>query len=59
MSGSLAEKRLAMLNSTGADLVLSACPSCNQNLGEASSRLPNSKRVLDLAELVAQQMGLI
>jgi Fe-S oxidoreductase len=59
MSGDLAEKRLAMLNNTGAELILSACPSCDQNLGEASSRLPNSKRVQDLAELVAQQMGLI
>lgn len=59
MSAELAETRLAMLNSTGADLILSACPSCDQNLAEASSSFPNSKRVQDLAELVAQQMGLM
>jgi len=59
MSLDLAEKRLAMLNSTGAEVITSACPSCSQNLGEASSRFPNSKRVQDLAELVAQQMRLI
>jgi len=59
MSGELAEKRLTMLNSTGAQVVVSACPSCDQNLGEVSSKLPNSKRVQDLAELVAQQMGLM
>lgn len=59
LCGDLAEKRLTMLNSTGAELVVSACPSCDQNLAEASSKLPDSKRVQDLAELVAQQMGLI
>lgn len=59
MSGDLADKRIAMLNKTGADIILSACPSCDQNLGEASSRFPDSKRVQDLAELVAQQMSLI
>lgn len=59
MSGELAEKRFAMLDRTGADLVTSACPSCDQSLGEASSKFPNTRRVQDLAELVAQQMGLI
>jgi Fe-S oxidoreductase len=59
MSGDLAEKRLAMLNDTGAEVILSACPSCDQNLGEASSRFPKSKRIQDVAELVAQQMGLM
>ena len=58
MSGNLAEKRLAMLQSTGADIVTSACRSCDQNLTEALSKLQESKRVQDLAELVAQQIGL-
>ena len=58
MSGNLAEKRLAMLQSTGADIVTSACPSCDQNLTEALSKFQEFKRVQDLAELVAQQIGL-
>jgi len=59
ISGDLAHKRFAMLNRTGADVITSACPSCDQSLGEAASRFPDSKRVQDLAELVAQQMALI
>jgi heterodisulfide reductase subunit D len=59
MSADMAEKRLAMLDRTGADIITSACPSCDQNLVEALSKLPEPKRVQDLAELVAQQMRLI
>lgn len=55
----LAEKRFAMLHRIEADLILSTCPSCDQNLGEASAKFPNSKQILDLAELVAQPMGLV
>jgi len=58
MSGDLAEKRSAMLQRTGADIITSACPSCDQNLAEALSKFQDSKRVQDLAELVAQQIGL-
>jgi len=59
MSSALAEKRFAMLNRTGADVITSACPSCDQSLAEVSSKFPDSKRVQDLAELVANQMGLV
>jgi Fe-S oxidoreductase len=57
MPGDLAEKRLAMLQRTGADIIASACPSCDQNLAEALSKSQEPKRVQDLAELVAQQIG--
>lgn len=58
MSSELGEKRYAMLSLTGADIIASACPSCEQNLAEVSSKLQESKTVRDIAELVAQQMGL-
>jgi heterodisulfide reductase subunit D len=59
MSGELAQKRSTMLQRTGADIITSACPSCDQNLAEALSKVQDSKRVQDLAELVAQQIGLV
>jgi len=59
LSGDLADKRLSMLNNTGAEIITSACPSCEQNLGEALSKRPDSTRIQDLAEVVAQQMGLM
>jgi heterodisulfide reductase subunit D len=57
MSGDLAEKRVTMLQRTGADIITSACPSCDQNLAEAISKSQEPKRVQDLAELVAEQIG--
>jgi Fe-S oxidoreductase len=57
MSGDLAEKRLAMLQRTEANIIASACRYCDQNLAEALSKSQEPKRAQDLAELVAQQIG--
>jgi len=58
LASTLADMRLEALAATGAEVVVSACPSCYQNLLEASQRKGNMVRVLDLSELVAQRAGL-
>lgn len=58
LASALADTRLEALTKTSAEVVVSACPSCYQNLLEASQRKGNELRVLDLSELVAQQLGL-
>ncbi len=59
LSSDLADLRMEILLNTGARTCLSACPSCHQNLMEAAVRKGDSVQVLDIAELVAQQLGLL
>lgn len=59
LASDLADVRLKILAETGAEVCISACPSCDLMLGEAVLREEGSPRVLDLAEFVAQQVGLL
>ncbi len=56
ISQTISDTRLNMLLGTGAQLCISACPSCDQSLGEASMRRENPIRVVDIAQLVAEQL---
>jgi Fe-S oxidoreductase len=57
MSGDLAERRLAMLQRTEANIIASACRYCDQNLAEALPKSQEPKRIQDLTELVTEQIG--
>ncbi|PUA32096.1 MAG: hypothetical protein B9J98_04405 [Candidatus Terraquivivens tikiterensis] len=59
LAESLARRRYGMLASTGADVIVSACPTCVQTLAQAATATQNGKRVVDISELVAEQIGLI
>ncbi|MBS7621902.1 (Fe-S)-binding protein [Candidatus Bathyarchaeota archaeon] len=55
----LSKKRYEMLASTNAEVITTACPTCVQNLLQAASSQQNRKRVIDLSQLVAEQIGLM
>ncbi len=59
LANGLADRRMATLAKTGAEVIVSACPTCEQILMEASTRMKEPIRVIDMAELVADQMNLI
>ncbi|MBW2136238.1 MAG: (Fe-S)-binding protein [Deltaproteobacteria bacterium] len=50
----LANQRVMEMKDTGADLILSACPACKENLKIAARKTRPRKRVLDLVELVGR-----
>ncbi|MEM2211058.1 MAG: (Fe-S)-binding protein [Nitrososphaerales archaeon] len=59
LSESIANKRLEMLIKTGAEVIISACPTCYQSLADATSRKNKALQVIDIAELIAQRLGLM
>jgi len=58
LAESLAFARLKTLLETGAELIVTACPGCEQNLKDAALKQKVGVQVLDVAELVARQLGL-
>ncbi len=59
VSEAIADDRLSALSQTGAEICVSACPSCIQTLKDAAGRREKTPQVMDISELVAQQLGLI
>ena len=59
LSLKLAKKRVEQAEKLGATIVTSACPACKSNLDEAAVDMESDIQVLDIAEVVAQQLGLI
>jgi Fe-S oxidoreductase len=59
LSQNVADKRLKDLAKTEAQMIVSACPSCDLNLMEASLRINTDLPVVDIAVLVAKQLGLV
>jgi glycolate oxidase len=61
MSLEIAYKRIQQASSVGAEVVVSACPSCKSNLQVASARLRKEKKgrikVMDITELVAEALA--
>ena len=61
MSLEIAYKRIQQASSVGAEVVVSACPSCKSNLQIASARLRKEKKgrikVMDITELVAEALA--
>lgn len=51
-SDNLAQERALEMKSIGAELLLSACPACKDNLKIAAKKLKLRTKVLELAELV-------
>ena len=50
----VADERVREAESTGADTLVTACPFCEQNLGEATGK---KMELLDILELVRESMG--
>jgi len=59
LSSALANERLKTLIKTRAGLCITACPSCKLNLVDAASRNNDVMKIMDIAELVAQQLKLL
>jgi glycolate oxidase len=61
LSGEIAYKRILEALEVGAEMVVSACPSCKSNLQVAAARLRKEKKgrikVMDITELVAEAMA--
>jgi glycolate oxidase len=61
LSGEIAYKRILEALDVGAEMVVSACPSCKSNLQVAAARLRKEKKgrikVMDITELVAEAMA--
>jgi glycolate oxidase len=61
MSLEIAYKRIQQASSIGAEMVVSACPSCKSNLQVAAARLRKEKKgrikVMDITELVAEAIA--
>jgi glycolate oxidase len=61
MSLEIAYKRIQQASSVGAEVVVSACPSCKSNLQVAAARLRKEKKarikVMDITELVAEALA--
>lgn len=58
----LAERRVVQALETGAEVIVSACPSCKRNLTQGAARLRKKDKtrrikVLDIAELVAARLA--
>jgi Fe-S oxidoreductase len=56
VTATVADRRLAQAQRTGARLILSACQQCKRTLMAAARRNRARVRVMDLAELVSQVM---
>ena len=59
VSEAIADDRLTALSETGAQICVSACPSCVQTLKDAAARREKAPQVMDISELVAHQLALI
>ncbi len=61
LSGEIAYKRMLEASEVGAEVVVSACPSCKSNLQVAAARLRKEKKgrikVMDITELVAEALA--
>ncbi len=61
LSGEIAYKRMMEALEVGAEVVVSACPSCKSNLNLAAARLRKEKKgrikVMDITELVAEALA--
>ncbi|MGB9628629.1 MAG: heterodisulfide reductase-related iron-sulfur binding cluster, partial [Thermodesulfobacteriota bacterium] len=61
LSGEIAYQRMLEALEVGAEMVVSACPSCKSNLQVASARLRKEKKgkikVMDITELVAEAVA--
>lgn len=55
----ISKKRLEILTSTNAKIITTACPTCVQTLLQAASSQQGDKRVVDVSQLVAEQIGLM
>ena len=61
MSLEISYKRAQQASGMGADVIVSACPSCKSNLQVASARLRKEKKgkmkAMDITELVAEALA--
>jgi len=61
LSGDIAYERVLQALSLGADLIVSACPSCKNSLNQGAARARKEKKgkikVVDLTELVASRLA--
>jgi|Deesub1362B_J571_1020462.scaffolds.fasta_scaffold00005_459 heterodisulfide reductase subunit D len=53
----LGVKRLDMLRNTGAKIIVSACPTCIQAFEQAARVSSNHVRIMDIAELIAENLS--
>jgi heterodisulfide reductase subunit D len=53
----LARRRLCDIRESGAELLVSACPGCKENLKIAAAGLKSGVKVIDIAELVNEVIG--
>jgi Fe-S oxidoreductase len=54
----IAKHRLEQVESVGAEILTSACPSCNTTFVDAVRAEGSDVEVLDLVEYIAQKLGL-
>lgn len=59
VAGKVGVTRIRQVKSTGAQLLISACPACLIGLDEAAKTEKLPVRVVDVAQLVAEQLGLV
>jgi heterodisulfide reductase subunit D len=56
-SDDLAWERASEMKDVGADLLLSACPACKENLKIAARKLKRGNKVVDIVELISEVLG--
>jgi heterodisulfide reductase subunit D len=56
LSDQLAEQRASEVKATGADLLVSSCPACKENLKIAAKKTKKGAEVLDITELVDRSL---
>jgi glycolate oxidase len=60
LSAALAQKRVAEAMDLGAEVIVSACPTCKSNLKLAAAKLQRERkrrmRVMDITEVVAEAL---
>jgi heterodisulfide reductase subunit D len=56
-SDDLARQRALEMSDTGAELLLSACPACKENLKIAARKLKRGTKVVDIVELINSVLG--
>ncbi len=59
ISGSMSIEKATRIDATKADIVVCTDPGCTLNITGASSRINSTTRVISLAELLAESMGLM
>jgi glycolate oxidase len=61
LSGDIAYRRALEASDLGAEVIVSACPSCKSSFQQAAARMRKEKRgrlkVIDITELVAEALG--